>query len=80
MSNKWKRCSLCGGRVLKQLVTIHQIIDGKLIVVENVPAEVCNQCGEVLYLPTTMRKLQQLIWSKPKPKKEITVPVLDMSA
>ena len=77
--HKWKKCSICGGRISKKPVTINQEIDGKLFIIENVSAEVCNQCGEILYSPSTMRELQKLVWSKPEPKKEIKVPVLDMA-
>jgi len=76
--NKWRKCSICGGKAEKKLTTVHQIIDNRLVIVENVPVEVCNQCGEILYTPSTVRKLEKLVWAKPKPKKEIKVPVLDM--
>ena len=77
--DKWARCSICGGRVTKRKITLNQAVDGKLLIVENVPAEVCDQCREILYLPATMRKLQKLTRSKPRPKKEIKVPVLDIA-
>lgn len=78
MTNKWNKCSLCGGKVKRKLVKVSQEIEGRLVIVENVPAEVCTQCGEILYKPSTMRKLQKLVWSKPKPVRKVKVPVLDM--
>ena len=76
--SKWKKCPICGGKIEKKLITVHQVIDNRLVIVENVPVEVCSQCGETLYTPSTMRKLERLVWAKPKPTREIKVPVLDM--
>ena len=54
-------------------------LDEKLIVVENVPAKVCVQCGERLYSAVTVERLQQTVWKKKTPSKVLETPVFDFS-
>jgi len=51
--------------------------DGKIFVVENVPARVCVETGERLFSPETMERLQKIIWEQRKPKRVIEAPVYD---
>jgi hypothetical protein len=52
-------------------------MDGKLIVVENVPAKVCGQCGERLFAADTVEKLQRTVWEQKSPKTVMETPVFD---
>lgn len=54
-------------------------VDGKLIVVENVPARVCVETGEQLFAPETVERLQQLVAGKTKPKRVMEVPVFEFA-
>ncbi len=49
---------------VEQEVTYTLEIDGKFIVIENVPARVCVETGERLFSPQTVEILQQTIWRK----------------
>jgi YgiT-type zinc finger domain-containing protein len=71
-------CALCQGRMTEQLVTYSQFINGQFVIVENVPALVCEQCGDRLYSPDVVERLQELIWSQAKPVRTVTVPVYDL--
>jgi len=62
-----------------ELVTYTQWYAGKLVVVENVPAEVCDTCSEKLFSPETVDKLQRLIWSHAQPVRTLQVPVFDLA-
>lgn len=44
-------CAFCGGELQNRRVTFTHEQDGKYLVVENVPAEVCTRCGEKTYSP-----------------------------
>ena len=52
----------------------------RLIVIENVPAWVCSDCGETTYDPNVVEKNQDLIWSNTKPICIIEAPVYDLQA
>ena len=50
-----------------QEVTYGILLDDKLIVVEDVPAKVCIQCGEKLYSAETVEHLQLTAWGQKSP-------------
>ncbi len=54
-------------------------MNGKLIVVENVPARVCIETGEQLFTPETVERLQKLIAGKSRPKRMMEIPVFEFA-
>jgi YgiT-type zinc finger domain-containing protein len=74
-----KRCPLCGGELKERKITHPQEYNGKIIILENLPAEVCLQCGEVLLSPDILERVQELVWSKTAPKRRTSVPVYDLA-
>lgn len=54
-------------------------VNGKLIVIENVPARVCVETGEQLFSPETVERLQKMISGKAKPKRMMEVPVFEFA-
>lgn len=72
-------CPFCGGKLIKKTITHPQSYQGKIFILENVPAEVCSQCGEVLISPEVLEKIQELVWSGEKPGRKAEVPVYDLA-
>ena len=54
-------------------------VEGKLIVVENVPARVCLETGEQFFAPETVERLQKMIRELRKPTRVIEVPVFEFA-
>ncbi len=73
------KCPFCKGELRKKTVTHPQVYRGKVYILENIPAEVCSQCGEVLLRPEVLEKIQQLIWSDAEPKRLAEVAVYDLA-
>jgi len=63
--------------VAERLVTYAVEVDGTLVVVENVPACVCVETGEQYFSPDTVRRLQELMWTRRRPVRTINVPVYE---
>ncbi len=61
-------------------VTYTLEVQGKLVVVENVPARVSTQTGEQLFAPETVEKLQRMAWGQKEPKRTLATPVYDFLA
>jgi YgiT-type zinc finger domain-containing protein len=40
---------------------------GEVVVIGNVPAEVCTVCGDLLLTPETVRHIEALLESRPRP-------------
>ncbi len=74
-----RRCPLCGGELEKRTVTHPQEYKGRIIIMDNVPVEVCRQCGEVLLRPDVLERVQELVWSEAAPKRTASVPVYDLA-
>ena len=62
-----------------QKVTYTIEVDGKLIVIERVPARVSLETGEQLFSAETVERIQQLIFSKQKPTRVMEVPVFEFA-
>ena len=75
-----RQCDLCGGTVVDREVSYTIEFEGRLHIVVHVPAKKCLQCGERLYSPETVEKIQKAIWQKRKPDRVIETPVIDYVA
>jgi YgiT-type zinc finger domain-containing protein len=64
---------------VEQEVTYAIELDGKFIIVENVPARVCVETGERLFAPETVERLQQTVWEERKPRRVIETPVFEFA-
>jgi YgiT-type zinc finger domain-containing protein len=54
-------------------------MDGKFIIIENVPARVCVETGERLFSPETVERMQHVIWEQKEPSRKIEVPVFEFA-
>lgn len=73
--HKYGDCSFCGGEVKEESVELDYRYKGKLYIFQNVPAGVCQQCGEKYLTAKTAKRIEDRIHSKDKWSKTIAVPV-----
>jgi YgiT-type zinc finger domain-containing protein len=50
----------------------------KLVIIENVPAKVCNECGERCYAARVVRQMEQIV-KEGRKGKELHVPVVTLT-
>ena len=74
-----RRCPLCGGQLEERAVTHPQEYKGRIVILENVPVEVCVQCGEVLLRPDVLERMEKVVWSEVTPRRTRQVPVYDLA-
>lgn len=55
------KCQICDGRYEERLIAKAYRRDGKVIVVDDVPAEVCDQCGDILLKPGTVELIREAV-------------------
>lgn len=65
--------------IVARRVTYPLEVEGRIVVVENVPARVCEETGEQYFSPETVERLQQLISEEKEPKRTIEVPVFEFA-
>jgi YgiT-type zinc finger domain-containing protein len=66
------KCEICGvGERVPKNVNEHFFVDGKWVLVEHIPAEVCTHCGEATFDEETAEQIRQLIQSGKPPRTAI---------
>ena len=66
-------CSSChGGRLQRQNLTYLQWHENGLLIVNRMPALVCDLCGDHIYDYDAVEHLQRLLWSNPPPHQKGT--------
>ncbi|MEG4842366.1 YgiT-type zinc finger protein [Microcoleus sp. B9-D4] len=65
--------------MVEQKVTYTLEVNGKFIIIENVPARVCVETGERFFSPETVEQLQKMIWEDRKPIMVIETPVFEFA-
>ena len=74
-------CSVCGGQVVHKKVEKICTWGGHIIAIaRNVPAEVCEQCGERYYEAKVIEALDAKLGTLKNNAKRIEVPVLEFAA
>lgn len=75
------RCYFCKGKTEIKNVDVDFRWGDKLLVVKNVPVEICTQCGERYYSAEVSKKLDSLVKKQSsdriKPQQIIEVPVFN---
>lgn len=70
-------CYFCKGHVRSDLVTIDYRWGERLLVIEDVPAMICQQCGEKYLDNHVYRELERMARCDDPPSAQVTVDVLE---
>lgn len=68
-------CSFCGGDLKDELVQHEYHWEGQLFVFEEVPAQVCQQCGEKYFDLNVVEAMEKAVQRKARPTRMLTVPL-----
>lgn len=66
-------CFMCKGQMSMGIVNHIVDIEGSIIIIKNVPANVCKQCGEAFFDNDTVKKLESIVNQAKQSNAEITV-------
>lgn len=72
------KCLVCRGKMVDRKVTVDLRIRDELLIIEEVPATVCDRCGERVFTPEITRRLQTLAKQRKKPPRTVAVPVFSL--
>jgi YgiT-type zinc finger domain-containing protein len=73
-------CDFCGGKTVSRRVKKHHWYKGRLYFVENVPAEVCRECGERYFHADTLDRIDEFLKKEHPVKDRIKVEVVALTA
>jgi YgiT-type zinc finger domain-containing protein len=75
-------CSFCGGEVAEKKIDYDYRRESRLLVISNVPAGVCGQCGEKYFKPEILKKMDDIYHNifnrNQKPARTLTVPAVSL--
>lgn len=73
------KCHVCGGTAAREeLVSEVFTVDGRRILVERVPAQVCERCGEATFSRATTEKVRRLVHGEGRPVRTVPMDVFAM--
>ena len=72
-------CEFCSGNTVKKKVKRQHWLKDNLYIVENVEAEVFNECGERYFHATTLDAIDRYLSAEHYVKKQISVEVVSMA-
>jgi YgiT-type zinc finger domain-containing protein len=55
------RCSFCKGRLIKGETEFIVRVGSRLLVIRDIPAYVCEECGEAYYTPDISRRIDRIM-------------------
>lgn len=74
------KCLVCHHNMTERSITLDLRMGEELVVIEGVPATVCENCGEQIFSPETTRKVQIVAKERKGAGRTLTVPVFSLEA
>jgi len=71
-------CEYCGGSIVEKRVTLHRKVKGRYLIIENVPAGVCTQCGTRYYAANVLKMIEETTRGHRNIKREARVPIYSL--
>jgi len=76
MKRRYNPCHYCNGKVTERPVVVDYRWGSNLLaVIENVPAGVCEICGERYFKAEVVKAMERAAHSRAKTRQTVTVPV-----
>jgi len=73
------RCYFCGGEMVEELTTFVYEENDQVWIIRNVPASVCQQCGEKEYSQEVTHQILTFLQHPPRPTEIVHVPAYDLA-
>lgn len=71
-------CYFCKGKIVKKKIEHLHRWGSRIILLQDVPAEVCEQCGEVYFSPEVLEMMDQITLRQATPKATLAVPIFSL--
>jgi HTH-type transcriptional regulator/antitoxin MqsA len=74
------RCHVCGNTSAKSdFVSEVFTIDGRRVLVEHIPAQVCERCGEATFSREMTERVRRLVHEEGRPSKTVSLDVFALA-
>lgn len=78
--NFWEgeTCEYCGGPIVEKRVTLHRRVRGQYVLIENVPAGVCTECGTRYYAANVLKTIEESLRGRRQAERKVLVSVYSL--
>ena len=74
------KCSVCASQECREEFVDEVFrFDGKYVLVDHIPANVCTRCGEETFSRETTEKIRLLVHGAARPKKSLALEVFEFA-
>ena len=74
------KCHVCGGETAKdEFVSEVLDVDGRRVLVEHIPAQVCTRCAECAFSRDTPGRIRLLVHGAGRPVKTVPLEVFELA-
>jgi YgiT-type zinc finger domain-containing protein len=74
------KCHVCGGEAARnEFVSEVLEVDGRRVLVEHVPAQVCARCGEAAFSRETTERIRLLVHGAGRPARTVSLEVFELA-
>ncbi len=71
-------CLVCHHLMTEGSITLDLRVDKELVIIEDVPSIVCQNCGEQVFTAEVTRRIQETVKKRQATTRTITVPVFSL--
>ncbi|MCX8102843.1 MAG: YgiT-type zinc finger protein [Candidatus Bipolaricaulota bacterium] len=71
-------CEYCSGPIVEKRVTLHRKVRGQYVLIENVPAGVCKECGTRYYAANVLKTIEESLRGRRQAKRKVLVSVYSL--
>jgi HTH-type transcriptional regulator / antitoxin MqsA len=73
------KCHVCGHTTARdEFISEVFTIEGRRVLVENIPATVCKRCGEATFSRETTEKIRKMVYEATQPVRTVPLEVFAM--
>ena len=74
------KCHVCGGQsARKEFVSEVLELNGRRVLVEHIPAQVCARCGEAAFSRETTERIRLLVHGAGRPARTVPLDVFELA-
>jgi len=73
-----EHCEYCNGPIVERKVELTRKVDGKYILIKNVPAGVCKECGTRYYTANVLKTVEECVHGRRKAEEEVPMAVYSL--
>jgi YgiT-type zinc finger domain-containing protein len=73
-----EHCEYCNGLIIEKMIDLPRKVGEGYVLVRNVPAGVCTECGTRYYAANVLKTIEEIIHGRQQAEREISMAVYSL--